>query len=50
MLNPATQSIDKKPYFSPSVHDYGNIRTLTKSLGTGSKNDNSTNPNSNKTQ
>ena len=34
MLKQASQPIDKKPYTSPVVNIYGNIRAITQSVGT----------------
>ena len=34
--NQANQESDRKPYLSPVVRDYGNIRAITKSVGTTS--------------
>ena len=37
MLREASQLVDKKPYSTPVVHVYGNIRTITQSFGTSNK-------------
>ena len=37
MLDQASQPADKKPYSTPVVHFYGNIRTITQAFGTSNK-------------
>ena len=37
MLREASQLVDKKPYSTPVVHVYGNIRTTTQAVGSSTK-------------
>ena len=37
MLKQASQQIDKKPYSTPLVHVYGNIRAITQAVGSSNK-------------